>query len=50
LGSPLAAGRNHVIVLDTSSWMAARSGNRTLMDVARIEPGNTCARCRRAIT
>jgi hypothetical protein len=35
LGSPLAAGRNHVIVLDTSSWMAARSGNRTLMDVAR---------------
>jgi hypothetical protein len=24
-----------VIVLDTSSWMAARSGNRTLMDVAR---------------
>lgn len=35
LGSPLAAGRDHVIVLDTSSWMAARSGNRTLMDVAR---------------
>lgn len=35
LGTPLAAGRDHVIVLDTSSWMAARSGNRTLMDVAR---------------
>jgi hypothetical protein len=35
LGSPEAAGRDHVIVLDTSSWMAARSGNRTLMDVAR---------------
>src|SRR5499427_9667397 len=35
LGSPAAAGRDHVIVLDTSSWMAARSGNRTLMDVAR---------------
>src|SRR6476619_3597298 len=35
LGSPLAAGRDHVIVLDTSSWMAARSGNRTLMDVGR---------------
>src|SRR4051812_47202578 len=35
LGSPAAAGRDHVIVLDTSSWMAARSGNRTLMDIAR---------------
>src|SRR5215471_6216241 len=35
LGAPGAAGRDHVIVLDTSSWMAARSGNRTLMDVAR---------------
>ena len=29
LGSPAQAGRDHVIVLDTSSWMAARSGNRT---------------------
>src|SRR3954468_5013343 len=35
IGSPAAAGRDHVIVLDTSSWMAARSGNRTLMDIAR---------------
>jgi hypothetical protein len=35
LGTPLSAGRDHVIVLDTSSWMAARSGNRTLMDVTR---------------
>lgn len=35
LGTPLAAGRDHVIVLDTSAWMAARSGNRALMDVAR---------------
>jgi hypothetical protein len=34
-GAPAAAGRDHVIVLDTSAWMAARSGNRTLMDVAR---------------
>src|SRR3954452_23782366 len=34
LGSPAPAGRDHVIVLDTSSWMAARSGNRTLMDIA----------------
>jgi hypothetical protein len=35
LGSPAQAGRDHVIILDTSSWMAARSGNRTLMDLAR---------------
>src|SRR6185369_12945454 len=35
LGSPALAGRDHVIVLDTSSWMAARAGNRTLMDAAR---------------
>jgi hypothetical protein len=35
LGSPAQAGRDHVIVLDTSAWMAGRSGSRTLMDVAR---------------
>jgi hypothetical protein len=35
LGTPEPAGRDHVIVLDTSSWMAARSGNRTLLDIAR---------------
>src|SRR5215813_15217472 len=35
LGSPARAGRDHVIVLDTSSWMAARSGSRTLMDAAK---------------
>jgi hypothetical protein len=34
-GAPAMAGRDHVIVLDTSAWMAARSGNRTLMDIAR---------------
>jgi len=34
-GTPAMAGRDHVIVLDTSAWMAARSGNRTLMDAAR---------------
>ena len=34
-GSPALAGRDHVIVLDTSAWMAARSGGRTLMDIAR---------------
>jgi len=36
LGAPSLAGRDHVIILDTSAWMAARSGaNRTLMDLAR---------------
>src|SRR6516225_3114198 len=35
LGTPEPAGRDHVIVLDTSSWMAAKAGNRTLMDIAR---------------
>jgi von Willebrand factor type A domain/Aerotolerance regulator N-terminal len=35
LGSPVQAGRDHVLVLDTSAWMAARSGNRTLMELAR---------------
>jgi hypothetical protein len=34
-GSPAMAGRDHVMVLDTSAWMAARSGNRTLMEIAR---------------
>lgn len=36
LGKPAEAGHDHVIVLDTSSWMAARSGGRTLMDAARL--------------
>jgi len=35
LGTPAQAGRDHVIILETSAWMAARSGNRTLMDLAR---------------
>src|SRR5689334_16411325 len=26
-GSPAQSGRDHVIVLDVSAWMAARSGN-----------------------
>jgi hypothetical protein len=34
-GAPALAGRDHVIVLDTSAWMLARSGRSTLMDVAR---------------
>ena len=35
LGTPAQAGRDHVLVLDTSAWMAARSGKSTLMDIAR---------------
>lgn len=37
LGTPLQAGRDHVIVLDTSAWMGARTGTAktTLMDLAR---------------
>jgi hypothetical protein len=35
-GTPASAGRDHVLVIDTSAWMAARSGNHTLMDVARL--------------
>ncbi|HLK48145.1 MAG TPA: BatA and WFA domain-containing protein [Bryobacteraceae bacterium] len=34
-GSPEAAGRDHVLLLETSAWMRARSGGRTLMDIAR---------------
>ncbi|HEY1242112.1 MAG TPA: VWA domain-containing protein [Bryobacteraceae bacterium] len=34
-GSPEAAGRDHVLLLETSAWMGARTGNRTLMDLAR---------------
>lgn len=34
-GTPAAAGRDHVLILDTSAWMAAHSGNGTLMDLAR---------------
>ena len=48
LGSPAQAGRDHVIVLDTSAWMAARAGNRTLMDVARDRARHICRPCRRA--
>ncbi|HMC62261.1 MAG TPA: BatA and WFA domain-containing protein, partial [Candidatus Solibacter sp.] len=45
VGSPALAGRDHVIVLDTSAWMSARTGAartgpatspiRTLMDIGR---------------
>jgi len=35
LGSPALAGRDHVLILETSAWMSARSGSRALMDIAR---------------
>jgi hypothetical protein len=35
LGAPASAPRDHVLILDTSAWMAARTSARTLMDVAR---------------
>jgi hypothetical protein len=34
-GAPGPGGRDHVLIIDTSAWMAARTGNRTLMDIAR---------------
>src|ERR1035441_5722302 len=44
-GAPLQAGHDHVIVLDTSAWMAARSRNRTLIALAR----KTARQCLRAL-
>jgi hypothetical protein len=35
LGAPASAPRDHVLILDTSAWMAARTSNRTLMGLAR---------------
>lgn len=35
LGSREPEGSDHILILDTSSWMAARSGRGTLMDEAR---------------
>lgn len=35
LGSSAGASRDHVVVLDTSAWMAARANGGTLMDQAR---------------
>src|SRR5687767_7062888 len=34
-GSPENLSRDHVLIVDTSSWMAARSGNEALIDQAR---------------
>ncbi|HTS27147.1 MAG TPA: VWA domain-containing protein [Bryobacteraceae bacterium] len=39
LGTPARAGRDHVVILETSAWMSARTGTarsaKTLMDLAR---------------
>lgn len=39
LGTPARAGRDHVIIIETSAWMSARTGaartSKTLMDLAR---------------
>src|SRR5438132_929338 len=35
LGSPDRYSRDHVLILDTSAWMAARSGQGRLIDQAR---------------
>src|SRR5579862_3744207 len=35
LGGPAAAPHDHILILDTSAWMAAHTNRRTLMDLAR---------------
>jgi hypothetical protein len=35
VGAPASAPRDHVLLLDTSAWMAARTNHCTLMDLAR---------------
>ena len=35
-GTPALAGRDHVLILETSAWMGARAGKGTLMDLARL--------------
>src|SRR5260370_41945994 len=36
LGSPARSARDHVLILDTSAWMGARSGSGRLIDQARL--------------
>jgi hypothetical protein len=36
LGSPARYSRDHVVILDTSAWMAARAGQSRLIDRARL--------------
>jgi hypothetical protein len=39
-GSPARASRDHVLILDTSAWMGARSGQTRLIDQARAAARN----------
>src|SRR5260370_29990037 len=39
-GSPARASRDHVVVLDSSAWMGARSGQTLLIDQARSAARN----------
>lgn len=39
-GSPARASRDHILILDTSAWMAARSGQNRLIDQARTVARN----------
>src|SRR6266852_262133 len=39
-GSPARSARDHVLILDTSAWMGARSGSGRLMDQARLAARN----------
>ena len=38
-GGQAGTERDHVVLLDTSAWMSARSGQNTLMDEARTLAG-----------
>jgi hypothetical protein len=40
LGSPARYSRDHVLILDTSAWMAARLGQTRLIDRARLAADN----------
>jgi hypothetical protein len=40
LGSPARYSRDHVLILDTSAWMAARFGQARLIDRARLAADN----------
>ncbi len=40
VGSPARYSRDHVLILDTSAWMAARLGNGRLIDRARLAADN----------
>ena len=46
-GSPDRSSRDHVLILDTSAWMAARTGNGRLIDQARAPGTGLCERAAR---